>query len=65
MKDDPVVSRARKARHEISARFGHDPKRLCEHYRKMEQKLQDRMLPTAAAERRLISRVAEERGEYE
>jgi hypothetical protein len=39
MKDDAVIAKIRRARHRISARCGHDPKRLMEHYRKFEQKL--------------------------
>ncbi len=44
MKDDPVIARIRKVRMEISARFGHDPKRLAEHYRKLEERHKDRLV---------------------
>ena len=39
MKDDPVIAAIRKVRHRISAKSGHDPKRLMEHYKKFEKKL--------------------------
>jgi len=39
MKDDPIIAAIRKVRRRISARCGHDPKRLMEHYKKFEKKL--------------------------
>ena len=38
MKDDPVINRVRKARKAISERFGHDPKKLVNHYIELEKK---------------------------
>ncbi|HEY5505780.1 MAG TPA: hypothetical protein VIK28_11530 [Sedimentisphaerales bacterium] len=38
MKDDPVISEIRRVRHEISARVGHDVRRLGEHYMELERK---------------------------
>ena len=37
MKDDPVISRVREARHQISEACGHDPKKLVEYYMKRQQ----------------------------
>ncbi len=34
---DPTVDRVREVRHQISAEFGHDPKRLLEHYADLER----------------------------
>lgn len=38
MKDDPVLSEIRRVRHQISARVGHDVRRLGEHYMELERK---------------------------
>ena len=38
MNDDPIISEIRRARHEISARFSHDVRRLGEHYMEIERK---------------------------
>jgi len=32
MRDDPVISRIRQARHSISKKCGHDPKKLITYY---------------------------------
>ncbi len=45
MKLDPVVERVRAARHRISAEHGHDTQRLIRHYKELEKKYSDRMLP--------------------
>ena len=42
---DPVIDEIRAVRHRISEEFGHDPKKLCEHYMKLqEQKYADRLV---------------------
>lgn len=38
MKEDPIIGEVRRARHRISAEFGHDVRRLCEHYMELERK---------------------------
>jgi hypothetical protein len=38
MKDDPVIGEIRRVRHQISARVGHDVRRLGEHYMELERK---------------------------
>jgi len=48
MKKDPIIDEIRAVRHRISERFGHDTKRLCDHYREMEKRYRDRMLPDRA-----------------
>jgi hypothetical protein len=41
---DPTIERIREARHRISERCGHDPKRLVEYYMKLqEEKYADRL----------------------
>jgi len=63
MKDDPVVTRIRAARHAISARHGHDPRRLVAYYVQLQERHADRLLHHD--ERRVTAaRVAEERDEY-
>lgn len=37
--DDPAIRDIRVVRHQISAEFGHDPKRLLAHYAELEAKL--------------------------
>ena len=40
MKDDPVISRIRAARHHISEECEHDPKQLTEYYQKRQKERQ-------------------------
>ncbi len=47
MKDDPTIQAVRKARHRISERVGHDPRKLVEHYRKLQERHCDRLLAPA------------------
>ena len=47
MKDDPTILRIRKARHQISKRFNHNPKKLIEYYIKLQKRHQDRLIETA------------------
>lgn len=42
--EDPGIDWIRKIRHEISAKFDHDPKKLGEHYRELEKKYADRLI---------------------
>ena len=42
---DPAIARVREVRHKISARFGHDTKRLIEHYIELQKKYADRLEP--------------------
>ena len=44
MKDDPTISRIRKARHEISKRFKHDPRKIVEYYMELQKRDQHRLL---------------------
>ena len=46
MKEDPLVAEIRAVRHSISEEFGHDSRALVEHYRELEMKYADRMLPS-------------------
>ena len=46
MKDDPTIDRIRRARHKISERCEHDPKRLVEYYMKLQQRHRERLLAT-------------------
>ena len=39
MKNDPLVDEVREARRRISARFGHDVRKLVEHYQEREREL--------------------------
>lgn len=44
MKSDPVIDRVRKARHEISARFDHDPEKLTAYYIERQKRHEDRLI---------------------
>jgi len=39
MKKDPTIDRIRKVRHEISKKFGHDSKKMLEHYVILQEKM--------------------------
>ena len=39
MKDDPIITEVRAARHRISEKYGHDLDRLGRHYQALERKL--------------------------
>ena len=43
---DPVIEEIREIRHDISARFGHDPERLVAHYTELQKRYQDRLVRT-------------------
>jgi len=49
MRQDPAIQRIRKARHEISARCGHNARALVAYYQAKEADYRDRLLkePTA------------------
>ena len=42
--EDPGIAWIREVRHRISAEFGHDTKKLLEHYRELEKKYADRIV---------------------
>ena len=44
MQPDSPIARVRKARHSISEKCGHDPKRLVEHYMKLQEQHRDRLV---------------------
>lgn len=44
MNDDPVMMEVRKIKQELSARFGHDVRKLGEHLMREQEKVKDRHL---------------------
>jgi hypothetical protein len=44
VKADPVIDAIRKVRHQISASVGHDPRKLVEHYRRLQERHRDRVV---------------------
>ena len=44
MKSDPAIGAIREVRHQISASVDHDPRRLVEHYRQLQERHQDRIV---------------------
>jgi hypothetical protein len=47
---DPVIDEIRETRHQISARLGHDARRLVEHYLQKQEQHRDRLLGERVAE---------------
>jgi len=45
MNSEPTLTRIRKARQRISAKYGHNPEKLVEHYIELQKKYQDRLVP--------------------
>ena len=43
-KVDLTIKRIREARHRISAKFEHDPKKVIEYYMELQKKYRDRIL---------------------
>jgi hypothetical protein len=50
MQDDPAITRVREVRHRISKQFDHDPKKLVEHYMRLQAQYRDRLLGLAKSE---------------
>ncbi|MGW8255993.1 MAG: hypothetical protein ACWGMZ_00755 [Thermoguttaceae bacterium] len=44
MRPDPTIARIRQARHQISEKCGHDPKRLVEYYMQLQERHRDRLV---------------------
>jgi hypothetical protein len=44
MQDDPAIASIREVRHRISAQFDHDPKKLVEHYMRLQEQHKARLL---------------------
>ena len=44
IKDDPVIAEIRRIRHELSEKFGHDPKRLIKFLQEQEKLHPDRLV---------------------
>jgi hypothetical protein len=44
MKDDPTIQAVRDARHRISGMVGHDPRKLVEHYRQLQERHRERLV---------------------
>ena len=47
MKDDPTIQAVRNARQRISERVGHDPRKLVEHYRQLQERHRERLVSRA------------------
>ncbi len=47
--DDPLIDEIRAVRHQISARFDHDPARLVAYYMELQKQYQDRLIRPAEA----------------
>lgn len=47
MNEDPGIDWIRKVRHEISARFDHDPKKMVKYYMELQEQYEDRLINTS------------------
>ena len=47
MHEDPAIARVREVRQRISRQFDNDPKKLVEHYMKLQERHKDRLLDPA------------------
>ena len=45
--EDPGIAWIREVRHQISAEYGHDPKKFGDHLRELEKKYANRLVPMA------------------
>jgi len=54
MKDDPAIAAVREARRRISTAVAHDPRKLVEHYRRLQERHRERLVSreTGETERR-------------
>jgi len=43
-KEDPTVDEVREARHQISESVGHDPNKLVEYYRQLQERHRERLI---------------------
>jgi hypothetical protein len=50
MQDDPAITSIREVRQRISKQFDHDPKKLVEHYMRLQEQYKDRLLGLAKGE---------------
>ena len=50
MKDDPTIQAVRDARRRISKTVGHDPRKLVEHYRQLQERHRDRLVSQPSPE---------------
>jgi hypothetical protein len=44
MKDDPVITEIRRVRHELSEKFGHDPKSFVEYLQEQQKRHSERLV---------------------
>jgi hypothetical protein len=51
MKDDPTIQAVRAARHRISEMAGHDPRKLVERYRQLQERHRERLVSQPTTQR--------------
>ena len=44
MKPDPTIDEIRRVRHEMSAEYGHDPRRMLEYFASIQARVKDRLV---------------------
>lgn len=46
-KDDPTIQAVREARQRISAKVGHDPRKLVDYYRQLQERHRERLITSS------------------
>lgn len=44
MKSDPTIDEIRRVRHEMSAEYGHDPRRILEYFASIQDRVKNRLV---------------------
>jgi hypothetical protein len=44
MKSDPTIDEIRRVRHEMSAEYGHDPRRILEYFASIQARVKERLV---------------------
>lgn len=65
IKDNPLIERIRKVRHQISKEYNHDPKRLVEHYIELEKRHKERFFDIAEIYREQPEKSEKSKGKIE
>ena len=60
MRDDPTIERIRSARHDVSEANQHDPKKVVEYYRRLQEHYKGRLLhhPGALVSNKSLNAIA-------
>lgn len=63
MKSDPIIDEIRRVRHEISAKYGHDPKKLVAHYQRLQRAFKGKIVNFGAKDKVVLKNLSSHSGE--